>query len=156
MTKEKLASNIVAIKDSARSLLSSAEVKQDVLGFPYPILGPNRRLNGDDIADIHTMLQYKLIGTPYVLQISLYRSIGTDNVGNCGACMYSKDWDDHLGPVDVETSDRWKMASDLRVLFPPPWSSAVAGGDQTANTLNGVRSLFEAVELVKSFLSEAA
>jgi hypothetical protein len=63
LTKEKLTTNIVAIQDTARNLLSSTEVKLDVLGFPYPILGPNRRLNGDDQADIHTLLQYKLIGT---------------------------------------------------------------------------------------------
>jgi hypothetical protein len=61
-----------------------------------------------------------------------------------------------MGPAEGDASDRWKLGSDLRVLFPPPESSTVASGDQVASKQSGIRSFFDTVEVVKSFLSAAA
>ncbi|KFZ05244.1 hypothetical protein V501_08533 [Pseudogymnoascus sp. VKM F-4519 (FW-2642)] len=159
MTQERLSSNSVSIQATAQELLSSAKVEEDVMGFPYPSAGPNRRLNGNDTANIHTIFQYKLMGTPYVVQILLSRGICSDTVGYCGASMYSTNWDDHMGPNEGEICERWKLGSDLLVLFPPPLSpkpSTFAAGGQVVDKHEGFRAFLAAVAKVQSFLSEAA
>ncbi|OBT62226.1 hypothetical protein VE03_08036 [Pseudogymnoascus sp. 23342-1-I1] len=159
MTQERLPSNSIVIQATAQDLLSSAQVEKDVMDFPYPTLGPNRRLNGKDTANIHTIFQYKLIGTPYVVQILLSRGICSDVVGYCGASMYSTDWDDHMGPNEGEICERWKLGSDLRVLFPPPQKpqpSSFATGGGVVDKHEGFRAFLAAVEKVQSFLSAAA
>lgn len=159
MTQEKLSSNSISIQATAQELLSSAKVEQDVMGFPYPTLGRERRLNGKDTANIHTVFQYKLMGTPYVLQILLTRGICSDTVGYCGASMYSTNWDDHMGPNEGEICERWKLGSDLRVLFPPPLSpqsTSFAPGGRVVDKYEGFRAFLIAVQKVQSFLSAAA
>lgn len=159
MTQEKLSSNSVSIQATAQELLSSAKVEEDVMGFPYPSAGPNRRLNGNDTVNIHTIFQYKLMGTPYVVQILLSRGICSDNVGYCGASMYSTNWDDHMGPNEGEICERWKLGSDLRVLFPPPPSpkpTTFAEDGKVVDKHEGFRAFLAAVAKVQSFLSEAA
>ncbi|KFY92534.1 hypothetical protein V498_04885, partial [Pseudogymnoascus sp. VKM F-4517 (FW-2822)] len=158
MTQERLSSNSIAIQATAQDLLSSATVEQDVMDFPYPTLGPKRRLNGKDTANIHTIFQYKLMGTPYVVQILLARGICSDVVGYCGASMYSTNWDDHMGPNEGEICERWKLGSDLRVLFPLPPStkqSSFATGGQVVDKHEGFRAFLAAVDKVQTFLSEA-
>ncbi|OBT75283.1 hypothetical protein VF21_05604 [Pseudogymnoascus sp. 05NY08] len=148
MTQEKLSSNSISIQATAQELLSSAKVEEDVMGFPFPSAGPNRRLNGNDTANIHTIFQYKLMGTPYVVQILLSRGICSDTVGYCGASMYSTNWDDHMGPNEGEICERWKLGSDLRVLFPPPPSpkpTTFAEGSKVVDKHEGFRAFLAAV-----------
>ncbi|KFY47354.1 hypothetical protein V495_01988 [Pseudogymnoascus sp. VKM F-4514 (FW-929)] len=157
MTQEKLSSNSVTIQRTAQQLLADAKVEHDIMGFPYPTLGHDRRLDGKDTANIHTMFQYKLMGTPYVVQILLSRGIGSDTTGYCGASMYSRNWDDHMGPEEGEICERWKLGSDLRVLFPPPQSSQPsASGGRVVDKHEGFRDFLSTVEKVQCFLSEAA
>ncbi|KFY15397.1 hypothetical protein V492_02013 [Pseudogymnoascus sp. VKM F-4246] len=159
MTQERLSSNSISIQGTAQELLSSAKVEEDIMGFPYPALGRERRLNGNDTANIHTIFQYKLMGTPYVVQILLSRGICSDTVGYCGASMYSTNWDDHMGPNEGEICERWKLGSDLRVLFPLPPSpqpSSIWAGGGVIDKHEGFRAFLAAVQKVQSFLSEAA
>lgn len=150
LTKERLHGSSQAIQDTVRNLLSSTEIKQDSLGFPYPSLRPGRRTSGNDKAVIHTVLQYKLMEHPYILEISLYRGIESEAVGNCGVSMYSNIWDEHMGPKEGEDCDRWELGSDLQVLFPsspPPPKS---------DSTSGFRPFIATVEMIREFVSSAA
>jgi len=153
LSKEKFHGNGQVLHDIVRRILLSTTIERDILDFPYPTLRPGVKLNAGDEAFVETVLQYKLLGQSFILEIVLCRSIESGAVSNCGISMYSRMWDDQMGPKEGEDCDRWELGSDLQALF-PPLTRVDAGRPQEKDSMSGFRSFLDTVEKVRAFLGK--
>lgn len=153
LSKEVFHGNGDGFHDVVRRILLSTKIERDILGFPYPTLRPGTKLSPGDEAFVETVLQYKLSGQPFILEIILCRSIENGAVSSCGISMSSRMWDDQMGPKEGEDCDRWELGSDLQALF-PPLTPVDAGRPRETDSMSGFRSFLGTVENVRAFLGK--
>jgi hypothetical protein len=109
--------------------LSTAAVQKDshFLDYPSIALRASTGLHVDD-AWIRSTLEYKLKGSPYTVEVAIYRMVETrlpekGHLTKCGISFYNKNWDLFMAPDDNVVSQRdWSEES-----FFPSSSGSIEG-----------------------------